>query len=73
MSSRYSAPCAVTVLVASVATDAIATVAVRALMFGLMLGMMVDGNRKGQCPEGYDGPYMTTGPMQVDSIQRSNR
>lgn len=63
MSSRYSAPCAVTVPIASVATDAIATVAVRALMFGLMLGKMVDGNRKGQCLEGYDGPYMTTGPM----------
>lgn len=51
MSSRYSAPCAFTVLVASVATDAIATVAVKALMFGFMLGMMVEGNRKGQCPE----------------------
>lgn len=60
MSSR---PCAVTVPVASVATDTIATVALRALMFGLMLGIMVDGNGKGQCPDGYDSPYMTTAHM----------
>lgn len=48
MSSRYSAPYAVAVPIASVGTDAIATVAVRALMFGLMLGMLVNENRKEQ-------------------------
>lgn len=50
MSSRYSAPCAVTVPVASVATEAIAKVAVRALMFSFMLSMLVDRDRKGQRP-----------------------
>lgn len=43
MSSRYSVPCAVAVPIASVATDAIAKVAVRTLMFTLMLDMMVKG------------------------------
>lgn len=45
MSSGYSVRCAVAVPIASVAIDAIATVAVRTLIFTLMLEMMVNGSR----------------------------
>ena len=46
MSSGYSVPCAVAVPIASAATDAIATVAVRALIFTLVVDMIVKGSRK---------------------------
>lgn len=77
MSSRYSVPCAVVVPIASVATDAIAVVAVRTFMFTLMLYMMVnEKKRKGQWREGYDSPYMTTSLMvdlRLHLIHLSNR
>lgn len=59
MTPGYSVPCAVAVPIASVAIDAIATVAVRILIFYSHAGH--DGKRE----QGNDSPYMTISPLDV--------